>query len=209
VQRFLDGGGWWLVIGAVVLVALLWLRGLWRRLSQALRRRRRKKARPRKIVPQNLREDLTVLGEGFTEEGPQQVTVKGLPARLRLAVLAAGSRDLGALDEEAADRVLDWISPGLAEAAAHDYPAVRLWPPSYTEEGFQHTFAANVAIPEPRGRRSHWVLVSGMTQMGKHKLHVGLAFHTAEPNSLRHLRVHEDQWLDVLKVRTTQPAGSH
>jgi hypothetical protein len=117
VQNFLDRGGWWGVLGLLGFIALLWLRWIVRKLVGSISRpARRKKKKPRmKSVTINLKENLSQIGEGYIEPGPQQVTVQGMPARLRLVILSLGTRNAGELSEEMADRVLDWIKPGLAD----------------------------------------------------------------------------------------------
>lgn len=205
VLAFLDGGGWWGVLGVGAVLALLWLRWLVRKLGGAVSRpRHKKKKRRTKSVPLKLKESLRQIGEAYTEEGPQQITVRGLPARLRLVVLSSGTRKTGNLTEEMLDRVLDWIKPGLAEATASDYPRVRLWPPFYSFDGFATALAANITVPEPKGEKSHWVVVAGKVQMGLAVIHVGLALYADDPNTLRNLKVPGEQWLGVLGVKETR-----
>jgi hypothetical protein len=209
VQQFLDKGGWWVVFGAAAVILLIWLRWLLRRVAGAFRPRRKKKRPKSKKVSVNLKEKLNELGEAYTEEGPRQITVKGLPARLRLVILSRGSRTAGELSAEMVDRVLDWIKPGLAEVTSGDYPRVRVWPLFYGHSGFATAFANNVAIPEPKGEPSRWVLVTGQVAMGKAVLHVGMALYADEETTLRHLAVKNEHWLSVLGVQDTrQPAGA-
>ena len=208
VQQFLDRGGWYVLFGVGALIILLWLRSLLRRLAGALKPRRRRKGRTKKVAV-NLKESLKGLGESYTEEGPRQITVKGTPARLRLVVLSLGSRNAGDLTPEMTDRVLDWIKPGLAEVTSGDYPRVRVWPPFYSADGFASAFAANVRIPEPKGERSRWVLVAGSVRMGRAVIQVGLGLYADEESTLRNVRVRGERWLDVLGVQDTrQPAGA-
>ncbi len=124
------------------------------------------------------------------------MTVKRLPARLRLVILSLGTRHTGELTEDMADRVLDWIKPGLAAVASHESPAVRVWPPFYSAEGFATAVAANVPIHEPKGMKSHWVLAAGQVKMGRTIIYVGLAVYTEEASSLRMIRVKgEHGWI--------------
>ncbi len=204
VMAFLDGGGWWGVLGVGAILALLWLRWLVRKLGGAVSRPRKKKKRRTKTVAIKLKESLRQVGEAYTEEGPKRLTVRGLPARLRLVVLSSGTRKTGGLSEEMVDRVLDWIKPGLAEATASDYPRVRLWPPFYSFDGFATALAANITIPEPKGEKSHWVVVAGQVKMGLAVIHVGLALYADDPNTLRNLKVPGEQWLSVLGVKETR-----
>jgi hypothetical protein len=206
-QNFLNNGGWWGIFAFLILIILLWLRSLVRRLSGALSRPRKKKKKPGwKKVTVNLKESLKKIGDAYTEEGPQQITVKGMPARLRLVVLSTGGRNTGLLTPEMVDRVLDWIKPGLAEVCTGDYPRVKVWPPFYSLDGFHTAFVANVRIPEPKGDPTNWVLVTGQVKMGNSIVQVGLALHAEQATNLRHLKVRSDNWLDVLGVIDTEAA---
>jgi hypothetical protein len=209
VQDFLDKGGWWAILGILGLLALFWLRLIVRKLGGAVRPRHKKKKRRKKSVAVDLREDLRGLGETYTEEGSQQLTVKGLPARLRLVILSLGTRNAGELSEEMVDRVLDWIKPGLAEVTASDYPRVRVWPAFYSRDGFALAFASNVVIPALKGEQSRWVLVSGRIRMGRAIINVGMGLYADEANTLRSLTVKREQWLSVLGVKQArQPVGA-
>src|SRR5262249_34831950 len=152
---------------------------------------------------------LARLGEAYTEEGPRRPTVKGLPGRLRLVGLCQAARNTGELSEEMADRVLDWIKPGLAEVAACDYPRVCVWPPNYSAEGFAITVASHVLFPEPRGERSRWVLVTGRVKMGRALIHVCLGLYADEKNTLRQVKVRGERWQGVVGIQPVrQPVGA-
>jgi hypothetical protein len=207
VQDFLDQGGWWLVLGVCAVLALLWVRLMVRKLRGVVRPLKRKRGKKRRArAPAPLRENLKLLGEGFTDVGPRRLVVKGVPARLRLVVLSMGTQGGGGLSEDMADRVLDWIKNGLAEVAAHDGPGVRVWPPFYSADGFATALQSNVSIPEPPGMKSHWVLMAGSVRMGRLVIHVGLLLHAEDANSLRLIKVKQEQWLDSLTIEKT-PAG--
>lgn len=202
VQNFLNDGGWWAIIAVVGFIALLWLRSIVRRLKRAMKPRKKKKKRSRKVQA-DLREKLSEIGHAYTEEGTHQLTVKGVPARLRLVILSLGARSSDRLNEEMVDRVLDWIKPGLAEATATDYPRVRLWPPCYSVDGFASQFANFVSIPDPRGAKSHWVLLSGQVKMGQVIVNVGLAAYTDTPTAMRNIKIKREDWLGVVGVQAT------
>jgi hypothetical protein len=194
-QQFLKEGGWWLVLAALALLVVLWLRSTARRLRRALRH---PKKRPRKVVHQKPI-DLNEITEGYTEPGPHQVTVKGLPARLRLVVVAPAGKDVTDLDPHIAGPLLEWVKPGLEEVMQADGPRVRVWAPQYSDEGFARTFFQRVPIPEPSGQRSHWVLVAGPLAVGRQRFHVGLGFYADEANRLRTIPLaREQQWAEVL-----------
>jgi hypothetical protein len=205
VQNFLAKGGWWGVIGVCAFIVVLWLRAIVHRFSRNFFKRRRpkkKKGRKKGSGP-NLKENLGWIGKGFTDEGPEQFTVKGIPARLRLVILSMGNRTTGELSEEMSDRVLDWIKPGSAHIASFDQPAVRVWPPFYSFDGFASSLGANVPLPEPPGMKSQWVLVAGRVKMGRVTINVGMALSASEPNSLRLVKVRGENWLSVLGITET------
>jgi hypothetical protein len=205
VQRFLDQGGWWGLFGLAGIIALLWLRSIVKKLVGAMSTPwHKKKKRRKKRVTFNLKENLRNIGDAYTDEGPQRLTVKGLPARLRLVILSLGTRASGKLSEDMTDRVLDWIKPGLAHVTAIDYPRVKVWPLFYSFDGFANAFASNVVIPEPKGEKSHWVLVHGQVKMGQAIIHVGLGLYADEASTLRKIKVENEQWLGVLGVHETQ-----
>src|SRR5436309_15268195 len=101
----------------LAVIALHWMRITYRRLHRAIFHPRKRK----KTWVQELHEDLGALTETFTDPGPRRLTVKGLPARLRLVVMAASGKDFGDLEPEMLDNVLDWIKPGLANATSTDH----------------------------------------------------------------------------------------
>jgi hypothetical protein len=205
VQQFLEGGGWWLVLGIIALVALLWLRRLTRRAGRVLSRPKAPRRRPLpKAAGLRLRENLSSLEESFTDPGPRQIVVKGVTARLRLVVMSPGTKDLGDLHPEIVSNILDWIQPHLGEVATYDCPGVRIWPPFFSYTGFTTAFANNLAMPKGRSQRSQWVLAAGALTMGRQKIYLGLALFTAEPTNLGMISVKNERWLDVLGV--TAPA---
>jgi hypothetical protein len=198
VRRVLDGGGWLVILVLAALLALFWTRRALQAVRKFFRRRRRKKKRPT-YVSVDLHEDLNGLETVYNEEGDSRVLVKGVPARVRLVVLSQGVKGGQRMTEEMTDTLLDWVCPGLGDAAGADYPRVRLWPLYPSPGGFDLAFAQNVRPPGPRGQRSPWVLVSGRVQVGSEKINVGLALVTDSPTALGHLKGHA-QWHDVLSV---------
>lgn len=212
VQDFLEDGGWWIVLGVLTLIAILWARSLVSKLRQAGRKAKRKAKKKKpgsKAVPLKLTEDLSSIGDAYTDEPDQRLLVKGLPARLRLVILSQGNKNPGGLREEMVDRVLDWIRQGLAKAAADDYPRVRIWPPFYDAAGFARNVAKNVVPPEGKGMRSHWIVVTGRVEMGLSIINVGLAFYTDEMSTVRNIAIQGDRWLDALAIESgREMAGS-
>ena len=190
--------------GACAIIVLLWVRAIVRRLSRNPPAQEKK--RKMKKVGFKLKENLAWVGKGLPKKG-LQFTVKGLPAHMRLIILSMGNKSGGDLSE--ADRILDWIKEDSALVASYDQPGVRLWPPFYSQDGFTSNLASNVPIPEPTGRKSHWVLLAGRVKMGRAVINVGMALYTDEASSLRLVKVRGDHWLDVLGVVDTRTmAGS-
>jgi hypothetical protein len=209
VQDFLDKDGWWWVLGGGALVVLLWVRSLVRRLTGAGHKPKKKKRKKGKASPVKLREDLNWLGEGFSAAGPQQLLVKGLPARLRLVILSMGNKSGGELSEEMADRVLDEMMPGLAEVTSNDSPAVRVWPAYLSSDGFALAVEGNLVFPEPKGMKSHWIVMAGEVRIGRLLIHVGLALHAEKANNLRFVKVKGERWLNSLAVaKVKEPAAT-
>jgi hypothetical protein len=194
VQQFLQEGGWWLVLAALALLVVLWVRSTARRLKRALLH---PKKRDHKVHHKPI--DLNEITECYTEPGPHQVTVKGLPARLRLVVVAPAGKDVTDLDAHLVGPLLEWVKPGLEEVMQADGPRVRVWAPQYSDEGFARLFFQRVPIPEPAGQRSHWVLVAGPLSLGRQHFHVGLGLYAEEANVLRTIPLkREAQWAEVL-----------
>ena len=111
-----------------------------------------------------------------------------------------GNRSGGDLSEEMADRVLDEIRPGLAEVTSYDNPGVRVWPAFYSSDGFATGLASNLVLPEPKGMKSHWVVMAGDVRMGRLLIHVGLALYAQNANNLRCVQVKGERWLNSLTV---------
>jgi hypothetical protein len=176
-------------------------------LSGAVRRPKKKGKKKRaKAAPTIQREELALIGEGFTGTGSHMLTVKGVPARLRLVVLSMGTKGGGGLTEDMADRVLDWIKDGLAAVASNDSPGVRVWPPFYSFDGFATALPAYVPAPTAKGMKSRWVMLAGSVRMGKLIVHVGLLLHAQEATSLGYIKVKGERWLDALAIEKTRAA---
>ncbi len=201
VQVFLDDGGWWLVILALAVVAWFWARGLYRRVKRILFS---KKKRRKKVKDSPMRVLLREVGDALTEEGPVQATVREMPVRLRVVVVAPGVTYLGELLPEMAESLLDYVKPGLADVLESDVPRVVVWPRQPSEDRFQQLFFGNMEVPEPRGRRSHWVLLAGTIRLGRQKVHLGLAAYAEQASLLREVRIDKENWEPVLGLQPTE-----
>ncbi len=199
VQGFLDGGGWWLFIGVNMVLACFWGRTAFVRAQRLLEHSRR--AGGSRSVRAAASESLPAPGEVVPSMfGPAPFLVKGLPAHLKLVVLAPGGRETGEVSQELVGTLLDSVRPGLGDAAERDAPKVEIWERQYSKDGFPTNFFYKFRPPESNSR-SRWVLMAGSISSGKEVVHVGLALLTEDPSNVGQVRVVNEQWLDVLAVR--------
>jgi len=145
--------------------------------------------------------------EGLTEnlaaipappKGPRPfvIKVRGLPARLRLVVVApAGKGEVGKVDS-----VLEQVYRGLGEVELADRPRVRVWPPQLSKAGFAPAFFRNARRPTPEGHPSRWVLLAGPARAGGKTVLLGLAVEADEVNEMGTIIMEERDWTDVLRV---------
>jgi hypothetical protein len=191
---------WWLVLLVAALAALLLaghlVRGFWR----ALFPRRR---RSRKDWDRGLREDLDECPMPARPAGERVLTAYHLPVRLRLVVVAPGSKEVE-VDATAVERLLDRLVPGLGEVAVNDRPAIRIWPPQLSQEGFINSFHRCMVRDEPEGEPSRWVLLAGRAPGARPFILLGLGLWADEPNSFGRINLEPHQWLDVLRLRTAE-----
>ncbi len=206
VQEFLDDGGWWVVLLALVVVAGFWLRALWRRVRRILfpRRRRSRRRSPDKESP--LAIDLDLVADAFTDPGPHQITVRGQSGRLRLVVLAPSPSYVGDMEPEMAESLLEWLHPGLAEVLDSDKPRQLVWPRHPSLDRFVQMFHKLVQIPEAKGRRTPWVLISGSAHLGRQTVFVGLAVFLDKTDYKREIQVAREKWDEVIGLqKVTEP----
>jgi hypothetical protein len=197
IADYLNGGGWWIVLSVLALVLLLILLAVAGAIYRLLFRRQR-------LVPPDpenrLREDLAAYPPPSGPAGPRRLLVEGMPARLRLVVLAPVGKE-ARIDPAATELLLEHVVRGLGEVVRHDRPQVRVWPAQLSNQGFSVTFQRLVKKPEPEGKRSRWTLVAGRNPPGRLPLLVGLALYTDQPTTLGRFNLEPDRWGDVLRVR--------
>ena len=202
VQEFLDNGGWWLVLSALVVAVGFWLRSLWRRLRRAISHKSRHyRKRPAHDKDSPLVIDLDLVGDAFTDPGPQKITERGQPGRLWLVVLAPSPSYVGDLLPEMAESLLDWLLPGLGEILDADKPRKVIWPRHPSLDRFVQRFHQLVRIPEVKGRRSPWVLISGAAHLGRQTVFLGLAVFLYKTSYQREIQVAGEKWNEVLDVQ--------
>lgn len=198
VRNFLDGGGWWLVLGVVGLLALLAVWSLLRRLWRALfgRRQAREKDWDREYA-----EDLSACPLPPRGPGERRLTIYNLPVRLRLVVVAPAGTDAD-VDATAVERLLDRVVPGLGDVARNDRPRIRVWPPQLSHTGFSAAFHRRTHKSEAEDDPSRWVLVAGRVNLGRQAVLLGLGLWANELNTLGRKSLEPHQWLDVLRVKS-------
>lgn len=199
-QHFLDQGGWYLILLAAVLIFLLWVYSIVRRVARALFGSGKSKT-PR--WARELQEDLADYPLPSEPFGDKRLLVKGVPARVRLLVMAPAGKNLD-LNATQAEQLLEWLVPGLGEIGMADDPKIRIWPAQYSFEGFATAFLHHTRSPDAPGKLSTWVLIAGAAKMGKQHIHVGLALWTAKPTSLGRIKLKSGHWLDLLRVQETK-----
>jgi hypothetical protein len=201
VQEFLDDGGWWLVLLALVVAVGFWLRAFWRRLRRAMSGKRHRRRRRSGDKESPLVIDLDLVGDAFTDPGPNQLTVRGRPGRLRLVILAPSPSYVGELLPEMSESLLDWLHPGLGEILDSDKPRQVVWPRHPSLDRFTERFRQLVRIPESKGRRSPWVLISGAARLGRQTVFLGLAVFLDKTDYKREIQVSREKWNEVLDLQ--------
>ncbi|HEY7326153.1 MAG TPA: hypothetical protein VH592_00830 [Gemmataceae bacterium] len=206
VQEFLDDGGWLLVLLALVVVAAFWLRAMGRRFRRILFPRKRRSRRRAGEKDSPLAIDLDLVGDAFTDPGPQQITVRGQPGRLRMVILAPSPSYIGEMSPDMADSLLDWLQPGMGELLEFDQPRKVVWPRHPSLDRFVQMFHKLVRIPESPGRRTPWLLISGSTRLGRQTVFVGLVVFLDKTDYKREIQVAKEKWNEVLGLqKVTEP----
>jgi hypothetical protein len=145
-------------------------------------------------------EDLTAYPPPPSAAG-QQLTVQGLPVRVRLVVVAPVGRqsvDGGGGVEPLLDRVVR----GLGTAVRQDQARVRTWPLGLSNAGFTPTFFRRTLRPEPAGTPSHWILLAGPARAGTQPILLGLALLADEANRMGNVAVQQNRWNEWLRMET-------
>jgi hypothetical protein len=190
---------WWgffLVAGLLVVLILLGLiGGLFRRVFG------KRKAAPEDWA-KKLREDLSSYPPPASPPGKNRLTVYHVPVRIRLVVLAPAGKETE-IGSSQAEALLNRVIPGLGNAASHDRPRVRVWPPQLSQQGFATAFFRHTITGTKEGQPSPWVLVAGRSQFNSPALLLGLALWADQPNNLGHVSLEPHQWLDVLRIKET------
>ncbi len=192
VRNFLEGGGWWIVLGVLALLILLLLWALLRRLFAG-------QPAPERRAP-DLEEDLEALGPAPPHSGDRKLTVEGVPVRLRLVVLAPA----GDVMQVKADRVgelLNRVVQGLGDIVERDQPRVRVWPKQLSYEGFATSFHRHTPVPEREKNPSRWILMAGRADLGGRQVLIGLALQAVKPTTIGRKTLKPHEWDTLLRLK--------
>jgi hypothetical protein len=141
-------------------------------------------------------EDLASIPAPPKRPRPYMLKVRGLPARLRLVVVApAGKGEVGKVDS-----LLEQVYRGLGEVELADRPRVRLWPPQLSRAGFAPAFFRSARRPGPAEGPSRWVLLAGPARAGGKTVLLGLAVEADEASEMGTIVMEERDWSDLLRV---------
>jgi hypothetical protein len=195
-RDLLNSGGWYAVLGVLALVVLLIV---WKVLGGMLRALFARQPPP-PADDDSLKENLADLDPLDTEPGRQRLLIEGVPARIRLVIVAPSG--IGQeLEARGIDKLIDRIVPGAGALVKHDRPQVRIWPPQLSQQAFPNLFHRHTILPGPEGKASHWVLVAGQAKIGKQPVLLGLALWADKSNHLGRLTLEPRQWRDVFHIR--------
>jgi hypothetical protein len=136
--------------------------------------------------------------------GVRRLVVEGVPARIRLVVLAPHGMG-STIDESAAEEILNNVIWGLGSIAGQDKPRIVVWPPQLSAHGFAAVFHRLTRKPEPDGQPSRWVLVGGPTPPRPRPILLGLGLWTDEPTTIGRLSMQANQWVSSIHIQSIAP----
>lgn len=200
INNFLDNqGGWLIIIGLTVTICFLWLKRTVKRFRKVTKKKKRKASDTWNM---DLAWHMGDLGDVAHPVESVQLTVKGMPARLRAVVLSSGTKETQPITDRSIDGILDFIQEGMSKTLIQDQPLVRIWEPAYGgSKAFANLCQNLVTIPGPKGKSTNWVIVAGTVEFNAtEKVHIGLAFQTEKATTLRNLTVdgQTTKWQDAI-----------
>lgn len=200
INNFLDNqGGWLIIIGLTVTICFLWLKRTVKRFRKVTKKKKRKASDTWNM---DLAWHMGELGDVAHPVEGVQLTVKGMPARLRAVVLSSGTKETQPITDRSIDGILDFIQEGMSKTLIQDQPLVRIWEPAYGgSKAFANLCQNLVTIPGPKGKSTNWVIVAGTVEFNAtEKVHMGLAFQTEKATTLRNLTVdgQTTKWQDAI-----------
>jgi hypothetical protein len=191
-RGFVQGPGWYVVLGVGGLIVLLIL---WLLLRNMFRGPKKEEVR----MP-NLEEDLSLYPELKPSTGDRQLRAEGVPVRMRLVVVAPAGAE-GEVDIDQVEEMLEKILPGLGEICKGDRPRIKVWPRQLSYEGFTNHFQRNMLTPEGEGEMSRWILLAGRAKLGTRQIMLGLGLQAVKPTTVGRRAIDAHEWPTVLRVR--------
>jgi len=192
-RDFVQGQGWYVILGIAALIILLILL----RLLKSLVPRKEEKIEP---VEPDLKENLGAYPPPTPSTGDRQLRVEGVPVRMRLVVVAPAGQDAD-VDINEIEAMLETVLPGLGEICKGDRPRIKVWPRQLSYEGFTKHFQQNMITPESSGDMSRWILLGGRAKLGKQQIMLGMALLAVKPTTVGRRTVEAHEWPTVLRVR--------
>jgi hypothetical protein len=196
VGAWLEGWGWYVVLGVAAFIILLLLLGL-------LSFLRRLFAGKQQVPTKNLEERFAEYPPLKPSSGDRRLTIEGVPVRLRLVVVAPAGTVSG-FDDQRIDKLLDRILPGLGGIFNADKPRVRIWPTQLSHEGFANHLHRNTIIPEGDGQLSKWAVVAGRAKLDDCHVMLGLGLEALKPTTIGRKTIDAHEWDVMLRVRTRE-----
>lgn len=138
--------------------------------------------------------------------GPRQLTVEGVPVRVRLVVVAPVGKSRP-IDPESVNDLVNNVIRGLKDMMQRDKPRVRVWPPQLSNTGFAPTFHRMTETPEDDEEPSQWVRVAGPANSAGRPILLGLALLADDPNELGKLTVGPERWAETVRVQSLGERG--
>src|SRR5262245_52403610 len=161
-------------------------------------------ARSRKKEPPDLekalREDLKNYPPAPTVADMRQLSINGIPGRLRLVVMAPTGKTQENIMPDHVAELLNNVVRGLGAFVTSDKPRIKVWPPQLSISGFAPTFHRLVESPDAVDRPSRWVKLAGPARTGKRPILLGLAIYADEPCQLGDVNVETTEWGELLEV---------
>jgi hypothetical protein len=176
-------------IGAGVLIALA-----------VLYRIATSRKKPHPDLEKGLREDLAGYPPPPAATGPRRLRVNGIPARLRLVVVAPPGKQHDPVAPDDVPALLDDMLRGLGGFVKADKPRIKVWPPQLSVAGFAPTFHRLVESPDRESQTSRWVKLAGPARTRKRPVLLGLALLADEPCDFGDIHVETQEWHEVLEL---------
>src|SRR5262249_48653680 len=113
---------------------------------------------------------------------------------------AAAGKELQ-INAAAVDKILDRVLPGLGGVANQDRPAIRIWPPQMSYQGFGVHFHRCTPVPGSDDHPTPWVSVARPATVGTDPVLVGLGLWADEPTTVARKTLEPHEWGQVLRLQ--------